>query len=139
VNVLLFADYTVWNTSVLSVVVAGNSTLVVETNSCPEEGCQGLKPDILTEATFKWSDNASWVRVLEAGHVPSYLNAPETAFLVAQPMHHSAWSSSHVTFENATEVDFGHSCTVRCLNRFASLFSFSLTRTTVYSSTCSGF
>ena len=65
-RVPVLADYTVWNTSVLSVVLAGNSTLVVETDSCPEEGCQGLSLEITTKATFKWSDNASWVSVLEA-------------------------------------------------------------------------
>ena len=33
-----YKDYTVWNTSVMSVVIAGNSTLHMETNSCPIEG-----------------------------------------------------------------------------------------------------
>ena len=42
-------------------VVAGNSTLVVETNSCPEEGCQGIALEVITTANFKWSDSAAWV------------------------------------------------------------------------------
>ena len=71
------SDYTVWNTSVLSVVVAGNATLVVETSSCPEEGCQGLTPEVSTVAAFKWSDNASWVAQnasVPCQHVPTAMN-----------------------------------------------------------------
>ena len=33
-----YYDYVVWNTSVMSVVVAGNSTLTVATDTCPVEG-----------------------------------------------------------------------------------------------------
>ena len=57
-----FYDYTVWNTSVMSVVVAGNTTLDISTEKCAIEGCPGPDVDYVMEpAWFDWSDNASWV------------------------------------------------------------------------------
>jgi len=35
----VYNDYTVWNTTVMSLILAGNTTINVETNSCPIEGC----------------------------------------------------------------------------------------------------
>ncbi len=58
-----YFDYTVWNTSVLSVVVAGNSTLTIRTDSCPPEGCDRLIPEDDSTAIFKWSDNETWARL----------------------------------------------------------------------------
>lgn len=68
-DLLLFAishrsyfDYTVWNTSVLTVTLAGNSTVSVATSVCPREGCEGPAISRVTsEAVFRWSDNASWL------------------------------------------------------------------------------
>jgi cysteine-rich repeat protein len=56
-----YNDYDVWNTSVMSVVIAGNSTLTISTNSCPIEGCAGSVDVTNSVANFLWSDNASWV------------------------------------------------------------------------------
>lgn len=56
-----YLDYNVWNTSVHSVVVAGNSTLVIETNSCPVEGCESTIPKEASAAYFYWSDNSTWL------------------------------------------------------------------------------
>ena len=36
-----YYDYDISNTSVHSVVYAGNSTLKIQTNVCPMEGCNG--------------------------------------------------------------------------------------------------
>ena len=36
-----YYDYDVANTSVMSVVYAGNATLSIKTNVCPMEGCDG--------------------------------------------------------------------------------------------------
>ena len=57
-------DYTVWNTSVLSVVVAGNSSLSIMTESCPVEGCTSFAaPEVASVSKFQWSDSANWVRL----------------------------------------------------------------------------
>ena len=56
-----FYDYTVWNTSVMTVVVAGNSTLEINTDPCPLEGCEASGIKGRGPALFYWSDNASWV------------------------------------------------------------------------------
>ena len=57
-------DYTVWNTSVMAVVVAGNASLSILTETCPLEGCT---TNAATETgggapvAFKWSDAAAWL------------------------------------------------------------------------------
>jgi hypothetical protein len=57
-------DFAPWNTSVMSVIVAGNSSVSVTTNSCPTEGCNAHVPDdIPTSRTFMWSDTAMWQRL----------------------------------------------------------------------------
>ena len=53
-----FNDFTVWNTSVMSVVVAGNTTLAITTDICPVEGCKVETADeVNTVAWFDWSDD----------------------------------------------------------------------------------
>lgn len=56
-----YTDYTVWNTTIMAVVVAGNSTLQVTTHNCPIEGCNAVQPKTQKKAHFRWSDNATWI------------------------------------------------------------------------------
>jgi hypothetical protein len=75
-----YNDYDIWNTSVMSVVVAGNTTLSIETNSCPVEGCDNNIPEGNNQrAVFFWSDNATWVRVnngsVPCSHIPGEAHA----------------------------------------------------------------
>jgi hypothetical protein len=56
-----YLDYTVWNTSVMTVVVAGNSTLVVATDECPIEGCDSKIPESTMRVTFEWSNEQMWI------------------------------------------------------------------------------
>jgi len=58
-----YVDYDIWNTSVMSVVVAGNSTLVIGTDTCPVEGCPGVAPTPMGAAFFHWSDTAAWAEM----------------------------------------------------------------------------
>ena len=57
-------DYTVWDTSVLSVVVAGNSSLSIMTEACPVEGCATFSAGEAGAGpgAFRWSDGAAWLR-----------------------------------------------------------------------------
>ena len=72
-----YYDYVVWNTSVMSVVVAGNSTLTVATDTCPVEGCPGLAPEEQSAAFFHWSDAEAWKTVNESqpcSHAPGLMH-----------------------------------------------------------------
>ena len=63
-----FTDYTVWDTSVLSVVLAGNTTISINTqNRCPPEGCFVGFPEEETwgHAVFPWSANDTWAALNE--------------------------------------------------------------------------
>ena len=83
-NVLEFAEkrdvydsYDLTNRSVVTLVVAGNTSATVRADDCAEEGC--ASPNLLGDSsefrTFFWSDNLGWNRTGdESVDVPGYLS-----------------------------------------------------------------